>query len=153
MFCSAEVKCYDGPAFTGLTGNVVVSPTSGSKAVHAAMFPDYQYFHYDENPNCYPKFPEFIGYPKNIIAYYDTNNTGNNAFVVDECIRGLALVYKDRNGNDYIMFLAGDEANYTAANAQGYETFTQIINFKATSVWGSVATQNGVGCLSSIQFR
>merc|ERR1712226_529887 len=114
----------------------------------------------DENPHCYPKYKEFVGYPDHVYVYYDSNrNGGAIGNPTDSCIRGLGLQYQGPGGTTKVMWVAGNQADYDAAvaNAGGNELTAEDVGISLSpavlEIKGSTATQDGVSCLASISFH
>ena len=82
---------------------------------------------------------EFTGYPIGVKAYW----------LDDDCIRGLALVYKVYGNNQVPVWVAGNEDDFHASSgaSKTEEAFHQVFSSVSYELAGS-----NPDCLSGIQF-
>ena len=107
------------------------------------FFLDTVYFSFDPNDNAYPKFDNFIGYPRRLQIYYE-NGT-------DDCIQGMAFVYSNAAGIDVPQWVAGI-GNFTSGTK--IEDQIAIDQNLIVGISGITANQGGsFNCIAAIRFE
>ena len=118
-------------------------PSSAGTAMEETFFLDTVYFSFDPNDNAYPKFDNFIGYPRRLQIYYE-NGT-------DDCIQGMAFVYSNAAGIDVPQWVAGI-GNFTSGTK--IEDQIAIDQNLIVGISGITANQGGsFNCIAAIRFE
>jgi len=154
----AEANWTDLNTISAGSGNNFASVSTIASTSQQDQFPNTEFFHFPvfgaDNKHCYPKFPEFTGYPVKVLAYWSSS-------VNAQCIQGLGLAYKNRNGAATSTYwLAGDQTGYDNALSSDKEEIDledkiidQIMGSTGTFSMVVDGTTTNFACLRTIEFE